>query len=191
MAQVEIDETEYTNLRNIAGAMQKMLANPKTRSKVLEAQKLINPDAIIPELDATRPVFEKLDEVNAKVSELTKQLADEKTAAKDEKARAALEAQWEKSRVKAVQAGYTSEGIDALEKYMVEKGVVDHEVAMPSFEKMHPPETLIAHSADRFDVFSGLVPAGETDDVNLLLSGNDSQFLNKRIKDTLTSVRGR
>jgi hypothetical protein len=188
---VEIDETEYTNLRNIAGTMQKMLANPKTRSKVLEAQKIINPDAIIPEIDSTKPVFEKIDAVSEQVGKLAQQLADEKQAAKEEKQRAALEASWEKSRQKAVKAGYTSEGVEALEKYMIEKGVVDHEVAMPSFERLHPPETLVTHSADRFDAFTGLMPTDDKDDTKLLLEGNETGFMNKRIKDTLAAVRGR
>ena len=151
MAQVELDETEYKNLQNIAGAMQRMLANPKTRSKILEAQKIINPDAIIPELDANKPVLDKLEAVTADLAEAKKSWAEEKAAAKEAQQRAALESAWSNSRAKALQAGYTAEGIDALEKFMVEKGIVDHEVAMPAFEKLNPPQKMIDQGDGRFD----------------------------------------
>lgn len=191
MSQIEIDETEYKNLQGIAGLMQKMLANPKTRSKIQEAHKLINPDAVIPEIDAVKPVFDKLDAMTAELSEVKKSLAEEKATAKEEKQRAALEASWEKSRAKAIQAGYTAEGVESLEKYMVEKGVVDHEVAMPAFERLNPPQKMIDQGDGRFNAFTDLIPADDKDEVNLLLNGNDTAFLNKRIGETLKSVRGR
>lgn len=191
MSQIEIDETEYKNLQSIAGTMQKMLANPKTRSKIQEAHKIINPDAVIPEIDAVKPVFEKLDAVTAKLGEVEKSLAEERAAAKEEKQRASLEAAWEKSRAKAIQSGYTAEGVEALEKFMIEKGIVDHEVAMPAFERLNPPQKMIDHGDGRFDAFTGLAPSDDKDEVNLLLNGQETQFLNKRIGETLKAVRGR
>jgi hypothetical protein len=52
MALVEIDEAELRSHRAVTEAMQKMLANPKTRGQLLRLQKTVNPDLVIPEVDA-------------------------------------------------------------------------------------------------------------------------------------------
>lgn len=188
MAVVEIDETELVNYRNITNAVQKMLANPQTRGKLLEAQKIINPNAVIPELDSQRPVMEAVGKVNAELAEMKKQREEDKAEQQKEKTLASLTAQWESGRAKARRAGYTAEGIDQLEQFMEQKGVVDHEIAMPAFERLNPPSSAVdATGSSRFDPFQSMKNDG--DDMKLLLDGDDQHFLNKRIKETLAGVR--
>ena len=188
MATVEIDETELVNYRNITSAVQKMLANPQTRGKLLEAQKIINPNAVIPEIDSAKPVYEALDSVRAELKAVKEQREADLAETRKEKAMEGLRQKWEAGRVKARRAGYTVEGLQSLEAFMEEKGVADHEVAMPAFEKLHPPQDMVDTSGSgKFDVFGGIKNDGE--DTKLLLEGNEQQFLNKRIRDTLTGIR--
>ena len=187
MAVVEIEETELLNYRNITAAVQKMLQNPQTRSKILEAQKIINPNAVIPELDAQKPVLTAVSALTEEVKALKKQREDDQAAITQEKALDGLKAKWAKGQAKACQAGYTAEGLKALEDFMEENGVADHMIAMPAFEKLNPPSAPIDTSGASFDRFQSM-QRGE-DDTKLLLEGNEQQFLTKRIKDTLSGIR--
>lgn len=187
MALVEIDETELLNYRNITTAVQKMLANPKTRPMLLEAQKTINPNAVIPELDAAKPVFAAVNAMNEKVKALEAQREADKAEAQKEKTLTALRSQWEEGRAKARRAGYTTEGLEQLEQFMETKGIADHEIAMPAFERLNPQAPVESAGGNRFDPFRSM--KGEGDDMKLLLDGDDQHFLNKRIKETLAGVR--
>lgn len=188
MALVEIDETELINYRNITGAVQKMLANPQTRSKILEAQKIINPNAVIPELDAQKPAMEAVGKAEARMAALEKKYEDDKAAAAHDKTMADLTSKWEAGRVKAKRAGYTAEGLEQLEAFMETNGVASHEIAMPAFERINPKaEAVDSTGSNRFDPFQTMKSDG--DDMKLLLDGDDQHFLNKRIKETLTGVR--
>lgn len=189
MALVEMDEAEVLNLRKIAGTVQKMLANPETRGRILEAQKILNPDAIIPEIDATKPLRAEIAKASQSVEDLKKVIADEKAERAQERVMEKLKSKWDEGRAVARKAGYTADGLEALEKYMEEKGVADHEIAMASFEKLHPPEAPVDTTSNRFDAFTTMPKDG--DDMKLLLSGNDREFTAKRIKETLSNIRGR
>ncbi len=161
MPKVEIDETELMNYRNISNAVQKMLANPKTRTKILEAQKEINPDAIIPELDANKPVLEALNSIKSELDEVKKTSAADKEAAAKDKAVADMTRKWEAGRALARRAGYTEDGLQALEAFMEANGVADHKIAMPAFERDNPPQAPVEGGNSRFDVFGGLKNDGE------------------------------
>jgi hypothetical protein len=188
MPKVEIDETELVQYRNIAGAVQKMLANPQTRGKLLEAQKIINPNAVIPEIDAQKPLHDAIGSLNKKIDDLAKDAETRESKAKEEKALTDLRTRWEAGRAKARRAGYTADGLDALEKFMEENGVADHAIAMPAFERENPPATAMdASGGNRFDVLRSVKPDG--DDMKLLVDGDERQFLNKRINETLSGIR--
>lgn len=188
MANVEIDENELMNYRQIAGAMQKMLAHPQTRRKILEAQKTINPNAVIPEIDAAAPINAALQAVNEEVKSVRKLTEDMLASAEKDKTMRVLEAKWETGRSAARRAGYTAEGIEALEKFMEDNGVAEHVIAMPAFERLNPPASSVKPSGSHFEMLQNSLATGE-DDTKLLLEGNDRQFLNKRISQALSDVR--
>lgn len=192
MANIEVDENEYMNMQKIAGAMQKMLAHPQTRRKILEAQKTINPNAIIPEIDAAAPIQAALNAVNEEVKSVRKIAEDMKADAEKEKTMRVLETKWESGRSTARKAGYTVEGIEALEKFMEDNGVAEHSIAMPAFERLNPPATSIKPSGSGFEMLqNSLANIGSDDDTKMLLEGNERQFLNKRISQALAETRGR
>lgn len=194
MATVEIDETEVVNSRQLASAVQKMLSNPESRKRLLEAQKIVNPNAVIPEIDSAKPFNDAIGLVTKKITDLETTIKEAKEKAEDDKRLNALSRQWETGRTKVRESGYTAEGIEELEKFMEEKGIADHEIAMPAFERIHPPEKPVATGSNGFDVFQSLTP--QTDDSKLLLEGSNQdqdfrQFLNKAIPAALKEARGR
>ena len=78
MAAVQIEEAELLNHRGNTAALAAMLANKDARKLVLQAQKIVKPDAVIPEIDARAPVDEA-------VAALTKRLDEEKAEREKEK----------------------------------------------------------------------------------------------------------
>ena len=91
MAMVEVDETQWATHQQIAKFVQTALSNPKTRRKILEADKTLNPDKAIPELDAADPLH---DELKALREEMQKD-RDERKAADDAKKAEVDKADWE------------------------------------------------------------------------------------------------
>ena len=77
---IEVDENEYAVMKQLSGFAQSALNNPKTRRQILEIQKVLNPDAAIPELDAAKPFNEAVSAVANEVKELKKSLEDDKAA---------------------------------------------------------------------------------------------------------------
>jgi len=191
MATIEMDEAEVQNYRNIAGAVQRMLANPESRKRVLEAQKIINPNAVIPELDAARPLDEKIGAVTKKIDDLASSIAKDKEDRETASARKQVEAEWHAGRSKAQKSGYTAEGLEALEKFMVERGVADFDVAMAAFEKINPPAAPVGPTSG-FDLLQQSISDTNEEMKKLMESqGKDNGAVRSLISKTLADVRGR
>lgn len=189
MANIEVDEVEYKSMQQVVGAVQKMLANPAARKKVLEAQKDINPNAVIPELDATRPFQEAISRVEKGLEDIKKSQEEARAEAEKKEKLAALTHAWEEGRVKARSAGYTKEGLESLEKFMEEKGIADFDVAMAAFEKLNPPAEQVAPAGNRFDVFGQMREGNDTLKALLDSRGEDAHAIGKLIHQTLSEVR--
>lgn len=190
MPMIEIDENELAGYRNVTKALQTMLAHPEARRLVQQAQKTVNPNSVIPEIDAAKPV---LDAVGA----LRKEFEDDKKAREEAAAKAeedrkvkTLKETWERGREAAKAQGYTKEGLESLEKFMEERGVADHEVAIPAFERLHPQAKPVETASNRFDFFNARKHDGD-EAMKMLLEGNDEGFLATTIPQVLADVRGR
>lgn len=189
MANVEIDEVELMNMRQVTGAVQKILANPAARKKLLEAQKDINPNAVIPELDQAKPFQDALAKTNEELAALRKQRDEDKAEAVKEKNLAALTSQWEAGRSKARKSGYTDDGLQALEKFMEEKGVADFDVAMAAFEKLNPPQETVAPAGGRFDLIGRVNDNSDTMKRLLESHGQDNFAVGSLVNQALSDVR--
>jgi hypothetical protein len=140
MPQVEIDEVELLRLKRQDQTVQTLMANPKAKKKIFEAYKEHDPNARIPELDAEEAAKAPVLELQKQVSELQQKL-DEEKAERDKKAKLdALTGNVETGKRKLREAGWTDEGISAVEKLMEEKGILDVEIAAAFYEKQHPPQ---------------------------------------------------
>lgn len=188
MANVEIDETELSALRRYAAVADKMAKHPEARKLVQQAALLADPDSVGPEPRIRAEVNEGLDAIRAELKadrEEREKLAKEQA---EERRNAQLSAQWNKTRSQALAAGYTDEGMKALEDWMQERGVADHTIAMPAFERENPPPEPIMTGGTKWNFFDQ--PA---EDVSLkpLFEGNEDAFLGPAVAAAIKDVRGR
>jgi hypothetical protein len=192
MPLVEVDDRELAEYQKLTGFLRAGLSNPKTRRKILEVQRALNPDAAIPELDAAAPVQDELAEVRKTLAEMNKSLADDKAEREQAKRLAALQRDWDKGRAKLRKQGYVDEGIAAVEAFMEEKGVADHEVGAAAFERLHPAtEPVNPISGNRFDIFGAKAAEGDANLKALFANPDDRGALNGLIAESLKAVRGR
>ncbi len=190
MALVDIDEGELARLRAVNSTVAKMLQNPKTRTKVLELQKLNDPSVSIPELDAVQPALEASAALQAELTAFRQERAEEKAAREAEKVSANARSEWEKGRSTLRREGWNDEGVQKIEEFMEKRGIADHEVAAIAFEKLHPPTQPVAGSSNRFDLFAQ--PNSGADELKALFEGKMSEdaFANVMTQKTLADVRG-
>ena len=78
MALVEVDETELAAHRQVTATMNKLLNNPKTRRQILQAQKDLNPELVIPELEATVAVQGEVSKLAERLDAMAKAQDDER-----------------------------------------------------------------------------------------------------------------
>lgn len=193
MPMVEIDETELASFRTLTGQVNKILANPSARRKLLEAQKESDPSVVIPEIDAAAPVMAEMKKLSDSFEAFKAETAKEKTDREERDRLAALNTRWEAGReYTKAKAGYTDEGLAELEKFMQTHGVADHKIAIPAFERENPPATPVEPSGagSAFNIFGD--HRKPDDAVNQLLEGKITPdgFLNRAVGETLRDLRG-
>lgn len=176
----EIDDNTYAQLANLDAFVRRGLANPKTRRKLLEVQKTLNPEVAIPEIDESDPVRNEL-------KELREDVQRERTERAENERLNALTDRWNQGRTGARRKGFTEGGLEKLEKFMEEHGIASHEAAIPYYNELNPPPTPAQGAGTRWDFFG---PSGDDGpDMKLLFEGKDEEFLQKTVADTLTKVR--
>lgn len=193
MPAVQVEESEYAAQRNVIGAVDKILANPKARKLMLEAQKIVNPNAPIPEIDAAAPLKEELDRVRGEVGKVTEMLARDKAEREEAVARERLATKWEAGRRYAQQdQRYNEEGLNKLEQFMEANAIFDHKIAIPAFERQNPLPEPVHPSNGRtiFDIFDQ--QAGDDTYAKELLAtrGEDDAVVMREVHKTLNEMRG-
>ena len=191
MPTIEIDEADLAHYRNVTGFLDRALKNPATRKKILEAQKTLDPNASIPELDVSAPIMSELETMRADQQKLREEMAADKAKRDDESRMEKLTSKWMKGRALLEDAGYTSEGIQRIEKMMEEEGIASHAVALSHYERLNPPPAPVNPSAAGFTLLEQ-VQDGTDDYVKALMSskGKDEGALQSQIRSTLSNIRG-
>lgn len=138
MPLIEVDETELAQLKGHKALLDRLGANPKTRTQILGLVKEAMPNLVIPEIDAAKPLRDD-------VAALKKELADERAARakeKEEEARAAQAAEIDKAIAKGRKylkgRGYAKETVEQIEKMMMDSGQTDYRAAALLWEEDHP-----------------------------------------------------
>lgn len=186
MPMIEVDENEYRALVQNSGVIkvvEQMMANPAARKKLLEARKVADPTASIPEIDAAAPVEAAVSEVTKTVAELRKEMADDKAERENTRRLDALNTQWAKGQEFLRDHGYQDDGIAAIEKFMQENGVASHKIAMAAFEREHPAPEPVTPTSTRFDIFAA---PSKDESMKMLHDGDEDGFLNQ----TIAAIRG-
>jgi hypothetical protein len=197
MPMVEVDEVQLQQSTRLKQTMENWLKNPKAKRKILEAQKIVDPKADIPELDEPDPIEALKKESDEKIAALQKEIADDKAARERDGRLAQLQA-LKDNGIKQLRAQrYTDDGIKAVEKIMEEKGILDPLDAAAIFERDHPPQSPVQQTGSGGWNFGDL-PTGteDADDkyVDQLLkagkNGISDGALMQRVSNTINETRG-
>ena len=191
MAAVEIDEVELLRLRKQDSTVHALMQNPKAKRKIFEAYKEHDPNARIPELEREEAARAPVSALETTVAELKKQIADDKAEREKNEKLGSLHGSIEQGKVELRRAGWTDEGIAAVEKVMEEKGTTDIAMAAAYYEKLHPPQlpsTPRGHGAWNF---TEEVADGEADLKRLLATRGDNEIaVDKMAREALNEFRG-
>lgn len=176
MAKIEVDEAEYNQMVALRGVASKIVANPAARKRLEEAQKLVDPNAPTPMLDAEAaqlaPINAAKAELEARIDKFEKERQDEKR----EQTLAAIADKQSKAIAQLRRQGYTDEGVSAIEKLMETKGLLDVEDAVAIFERSNPPPTPVTPggiTGDRWNFADQPAADGDKDIAALLASKGD------------------
>lgn len=137
---VEVDEGEYNQMLALRGVASKIVSNPAARRRLEEAHKMVDPNAATPLLDQEAaqlaPVKELEKTVNDRIAKFEKERDDEKR-----EATLTAIAERQTAGLKRLRsAGYTDEGVAAVQKLMEDKGLLDVDDAVAIFERHNPPQ---------------------------------------------------
>jgi hypothetical protein len=196
MPMVEIDETQLLGMRGLTEQVSKMLAHPEARKLVLKARKTVDPNASIPEIDASEPVNAELAKINERLEAMAKSQAEERAAAKAEAETAKFTQQWDAKKSALKRQGYMDEAIEGIEKLATERGIADLDAAAAYYDKLNPPATVVHPNGQRgVDFFASrdVVPEDGDKHIKALMDsrGESISAENAMIASALNQVRGR
>lgn len=191
MAVKEIDEGEYNQLVALRGAASKIVANPQARKLLEQAQKLTDPNAATPTLDEEAARLAPVKELETKVNE---RIAAFEKAQADEKRQNTIDAIAQKQTAgltRLRKAGYTDEGVAAIQKLMDDKGLLEVEDAVAIFERNNPPQVPVTPGG--IGAWGFTDTTGETDKsiADLIASkGESEQVADRMARQALQDFRG-
>lgn len=138
MAKIEVEESDLVALRRVNTFAETALNNPKTRRQMLEIQKTLNPDAVIPEIDAADHVMSAVKQVSDKVDAMLTKLSERDTAADDARRTSALQEKMAAGQRMLREHSYSEEGITKIEALMLAEGIVSYAAGLALFERQNP-----------------------------------------------------
>ena len=187
---IEVDEAEFLRSEELRKTVEKMLAHPKARRKILEARKEFDPNAVIPELDQAKPVEDALSAVTKQIDDLKKELSEKETKSAHDRKLEDLNTRFAAGRAALKKQKWTEDGIKALEELMEKNGIVDHEIGVAYFEKLHPPQTPVTPNGSGSWNFLDVPKEGDDDIKSLIASkGENEPLLRKMTNEALMEVR--
>ncbi len=200
MARVEIDESELVALQSVHRAVSSLMTHPEARQMVLEARKKVDPNAMIPELDAAKPIKDEMAKIRQEQSDFMKKIEDDRIARETTEKTNQFKASWEtsKSRVRGDYPHFNDEALKAIEDMCVERGIADFEAGAALFAKKNPPPTPEAPSGfgSGWNFFDAPSQQGEDESMKKYIEaqmksgGDDDRALDSMIRETLSDVRG-
>ena len=160
MAQSEVEQAQLEQLQLAHSLLKKLEGSPKTRRKLLALVKEVNPEANIPELDAAEPVEKELQEVKGT---LGKELETLKDQLREFKAESKSKEEIAEARARLRAAGWDADGIAKIEKTMIDRGLVDYDVAA-GFVKSQIPSPDLSEKPFSYDQGWDFSSSGDGED---------------------------
>lgn len=188
---VEVDEEELLRDRTLRGVLNKMLANPEAKLRLQQAHRMVDPQAVAPELDALERGKSANDEVLKEVNSLKEQLAKEKADREQQLKLTQLNDKIEQGLLALRRQGVTEEGIAGVQKIMDEEGILNPEIAWAAFEKRHPPQNPVNPSGSGAWNFMEM-QSDTSDDLKKLVEsrGESVPLIDKLAQAALNEIRG-
>jgi len=191
MAKVEVDEAEYNQMVALRGVASKIAANPAARKIFESAHKLVDPNASTPVTDAEThalaPVKDLEKSVNDRIAAFEKAQEDDKR----QKTLDALAARQTEGLTRLRKAGYTDEGVAAIQKVMEDKGLFDVEDAVAIFERNNPPQLPVTPGGTGSWGFTDMSGEADKSIQDLIASkGSSEQVADRMARDALNEFRG-
>jgi hypothetical protein len=195
MPKIEVDEAEWNQRQALFNVAQKIAAKPESRKLLEQAHKLVDEKALTPTLDAEerqmgpvkdleKKLQEKLDAIEARDAER------EKSARISDIARSQAE-----GLARLRRAGYTDEGVAAVQKLMDDKGLLDVDDAVAIFERNNPPPTPVTPGGIGSWGFADLTTSTDSQadkSIAALITskGEDNAVVDRMAIDALKEFRG-
>ena len=191
MATIEIEEAEFKNLNRIRDTIAQIGAVPEGKRLLQKAHKLVDPKALTPELDEDENKAKVTTEFEKKFNDLQAKIEADKAEREKNESLASLNAKFEAGRKALRDQRYTKEGIEAVEKFMDERGIPDHAIAAAYLEKQNPPQESMSPRA--FGSFNFIEPPKDDDAfLKALLEskGDDDSAVLKAAVEAVGDLRG-
>jgi hypothetical protein len=195
MPKVEIEEDELARLNRVQNTLRTIVGNPKAKVLLEQAHKLVDPQAVTPELDRINEIKEPVSVVEKKVDDfIAAQTKRDEEREKKEKLDA-LSAKYDRQKQQLISGTmtgekWTDEGVKKLETFMQDRGIIDFDIAVPAFERLHPPPPPATPSSSRWDFTE--IGTGDADkDLKAMLDsrGNNEVLTDKMAHDALREYR--
>ena len=183
----EVSEEALLQFTKLNSTIKKLLEHPEARTMVLKAQKIVEPNMIIPELD--NPQVKEIEKIKRELEDYKKSQEDARIKAESDEHINRLMKKWNTDKEKLKNKyKYTDEGIKRIEDFCTERGISDIEAGAALFEKVHPPEDIIDGGNSRLSIFD--VPTNEGIAKELFeTKGQNKHVFNGIIKKTLKEIR--
>src|SRR5208283_4725864 len=191
MAVIEVDEAEFASLKRVRDTVAKIANAPDAKKLLQKAHKLVDPNASTPDLDADEAKSKETTEWQKKFEELESKIAAKDAEREKNESLAALNSKFEAGRTALREQRYTPEGIEAVEKFMNDRGIPDHLVAAAYLEKQNPPQEVMNPRA--FGSFNFIEPPKDDDAfLKALLDskGDDDSAVLKAAVEAVGDLRG-
>lgn len=191
MAVKEIDEAEYNQLVALNRAAAKIVANPAARKMLEQAQKLVDPNALTPALDAEEQQLAPINKIKSELSEEIAALKKEREDEKRERTLGELAARQSEGLARLRREGFLDEGIAAVTKIMEDKGLLDVDDAVAIFLRNHPPQTPVTPGGNGSWGFTDMSGEADKSIQDLITSkGQSEQVADRMARDALNEFRG-
>jgi hypothetical protein len=191
MAVVQIDETELLQYRQLHGAAQAMLANPKSRKLLQQAQLTVNPNAKIPEVEMEAEREGALAEIRKQNADVLAALQADREERAREKQMAEITGGWEKQKADLRRRGFTDDGIAKIEAHALSESIPNLRAAANDYLAMNPPAAPEQPGGfGGWDFFGGEAKEEDKFVEKMIASrGDNDGVLNREIAATLSDMR--
>ena len=189
---IEVDEEDLLRDQTLRSTLSKIMSNPKGKLLVQQAHKLVDPNAVTPELDNAKIQAEPVLELQKKFDDFVEATKVEKAEQEKNAKLAKLNSDYEAGRSALKSQKWTDDGIKKLEEFMEQKGILDHEIAALAFERLHPPQIPVTPGGSGAWNFMEVPTDDSGDYVKKLIEskGENAPLIDKAVNEAINEVRG-